>query len=187
MKRLIIGLVGEKGSGKGTFTSILKETLPEKAIDQITFSDVLTDSLNVWALPPSRENYIKMMVSMKNTFGGDVLANAIKARVEKLPGEIVVIDGMRWPADEVLIRSFPKNVVLYITAVPKIRYERTKSRGQKAGEKDATFEQFMEQESAETEVYIPKIGEKADFTINNDGPLDEFIEQVKTFSKKHVT
>lgn len=186
MDKLIIGIVGEKGSGKGTFPKLLIEMLPDKRIVRTTFSDVMTDTLNIWGLDRSRENYIKLVVAMRENFGPNVLANAVKRRVEGLDGDIVVIDGMRWMADLEMIRSINGKIV-YITADPKVRYERTKARGEKAGETETSFEQFMEEEKAPTEIDIPKIAAEADFTINNNRDLEEFKSQVKEFKEKFLS
>lgn len=185
MQKEIIGVVGEKGSGKGTFPKILEELSPGKRIARATFSDVMTDTLNVWRIERSRENYIKLVVAMRNAFGPNVLAGTVKKRVQELNGDIVIVEGMRWLADLEMIKSLDGKIV-YITADPKIRYERTKSRGEKAGETQASFEQFMQEENAPTEVDIPKIASQADFTINNNGTIDEFKSQVKLFAEKYL-
>ncbi len=187
MGKLVIGIVGEKGSGKGTFPTLLQEIVPDKKIAKTTFSDSLTETFKVWSLPPTRENYIKLMVAMRDTFGPNVLANSVRKRIEDLEGDIVIVDGMRWMADLEMIRSLPNSKVLYITADPKVRYERTKARGQKAGETEASFEQFMKQETAATEVDIPKIAAQADFTINNNGTLEEFKRQTQDLLNKFLT
>ncbi len=185
MNKIIIGVVGEKGSGKGTFPKILEEIVPDKRIVKTTFSDVMTDTLNIWGLERSRENYIKLVVAMRDTFGADVLANAVKKRVLELEGDIVIIEGMRWLADLEMIKSL-QGKIIYITADPKIRHERTLARGEKAGETTTTFEDFMKEESAPTEVDIPKIAYEADFTINNNGSFEEFKAQVKLFAAKFL-
>ncbi len=186
MSKLIIGVVGEKGSGKGTFPKLLQESLSDKKIVRTTFSDIMTDTLNIWGLDRSRENYIKLVVAMRDNFGPDVLASAVKKRIQELDGDIIVVDGMRWMADLDMIRSLDGKIV-YITADPKIRYERTKARGEKAGETETTLEQFMEEEKAPTEVDIPKIAEASDFTINNDRDLDSFKDQIKSFIQKFLS
>lgn len=181
----IIGIVGEKGSGKGTFPKILTEVLPERKIVRTTFSDVLADTLNIWDLEKSRENYIKLVVAMNETFGEDVLARAVKKRIGGLVGDIIVVDGMRWMADLEMIKSLNGKIV-YITADPKIRYERTKARGEKAGENQTTFEEFMKQESAPTEIDIPKIAAQADFKIDNNGSVEELKQRLQDLSLKNL-
>ena len=68
-------------------------------------------------------------------------------------------------------------VLLFVTASPEVRYERAVKRGEK-GEAEITYEQFLENEKAETEKYIEKIKESADYIIDNSGTLDELHDKV---------
>lgn len=185
MEKTVIGIVGEKGSGKGTFPKILQEILADKRIVRTTFSDIMTETLNIWGIERSRENYIKLVVSLRDSFGPNVLADAVKKRVLELDGDVIIVEGMRWMADLEMIKSL-EGKILYITADSKIRYERTKLRGEKAGETTTSFEEFMKEENAPTEVDIPKIASAADFTINNNGSLEEFKTQVQSFAGKYL-
>lgn len=171
--KTVIGLAGEKAGGKGTFTETLKSLLPMKKIAYAKFSDILTDSLKLWGLELTRENYQKLSVAMRNTFGEGTLTRAIQRRVETLDADIVILDGVRWDSDVVLLRSFPINFLVYITADVRLRHARSQKRKEKAGEENASLEQFMKEEQAETEKDIPRIGSSADFTIlNNEGPRE---------------
>jgi dephospho-CoA kinase len=86
--------------------------------------------------------------------------------------------------DEELINSFPKKYLVYITANPETRWERVTKRGEKAGESDASLEQFMAEEKVKTETLIPKIGKRADIKIDNNGTLADLERQVKQFVSK---
>lgn len=182
-QKIYIGLVGEKGSGKDTVTEFLKKLLPGKKIDHVTFSDVLSETLNLWFIPRTRANYQKLVPMMVDTFGNSTLATITRHRAEALKANIVCIPGMRWPADLRMVRSLNKDgsrsFVVYVTAPAKIRYLRLKKRRQKVGEEKTTFRKFMREEKARTEVDIAKIGKKADLTIVNDGTMEEFSNAVK--------
>ena len=176
---IVIGLVGEKGSGKGTFTKLLKDCLPRAKIVYVCFSDALGDTLKIWGIEPTRENYQKLSVAMKNTFGEGSLTRATHRRISGLEADAVVLDGIRWRADVELLRSLPNNILVYVTADARVRYERTKNRKEKAGEDQTTFEQFMAEEQAETEKLIPKIGAQAELTIDNNGSPEQLREQIQ--------
>src|SRR3972149_4560911 len=94
-----IALVGENGSGKGTFESLLKELLPQKVITRVVFSDVLRDTLKLWDIPSTRDNLQKLPQVMTEGFGKDALANAIRHRVSALESDIIILDGVRWLSD----------------------------------------------------------------------------------------
>ncbi len=179
-KILIIGLVGEKGSGKETFGNILKGLIPQKDIARIHFSDILVETLDLWNVPKTRRN-LQILAQHMEEFGKGILSKSIKKRVENFKAEIVIIDGVRWESDLNMLKSFPKNLLVYITADLKIRYQRTKNRREKAFEETASYEQFVSEEKAKNEILIPKIGKGADYKIVNNGSLEEFKTQVEKF------
>ncbi len=183
--KIIIGLVGEKGCGKGTFKDLLVEFVHDKKIAHVRFSDVLTETLKLWGIPVSRENLQKLSPTMVQAYGEGILTRAVRKRVEDIDADIVILDGVRWLSDAEMLRQLPNNLLVYITADAKTRYERTKGRKEKAGEENATWEKFLLEEQAETEKAIPLIGAFANHMIFNTGPLEELREEVKKFCVIH--
>ncbi len=181
---IVLGLVGEKGSGKQTFADYLKKMAKGKKIAHMRFSDILKETLQLWSLELTRSNYQKASIAFNKTFGKGTLSNALYQRVMQQPADIVILDGVRWLSDEELINSFPKKYLVYITANPETRWERVTKRGEKAGESDASLEQFMAEEKVKTETLIPKIGKRADIKIDNNGTLADLERQVKQFVSK---
>lgn len=179
--KIVIGLVGEKGSGKGTFTRILKELIPQKNIVCIRFSDLLKETLILWDILLTRENLQDIAVVMDKGFGKGTVTHAVYKRIEKEKADIVIIDGVRWPTDVDMIRKFKHNFLIYITAGLKIRYERIKARKEKTGEEKTNLRQFLKEERALTEKFIPKIGKKADFIIENNKGLENLAVKVREF------
>lgn len=179
--KIIIGLVGEKGSGKETFGNLLQELIPEKKIVRIRSSDILSETLTLWDIPKTRENLQDLAIYMDQGFGKGTLSHAVFARIEKMDADIVIFDGVRWETDVDLIRKFPKNFLVYVTASLETRFERIKTRKEKAFEEGTTLKQFMHEEKKLTELQIPKIGKEADFKIENNTSLQDFKTQVKKF------
>lgn len=177
--KLIIGIVGEKGSGKETFTDFLKLILSDKKIERIRFSDVLTETLKNWGISQSRHNYQSLAILMEKNFGPGAISRAIRLRVLASQADLVVLDGVRWPTDADLVRGLENNLLVYITATVRLRYQRLKNRTEKEGEMNMTFAQFMQEEQVETELNIPKIGKTADLKIINDQTLEDFKQKVK--------
>ncbi len=177
--QIILGLVGEKGAGKETFVKILKENLHNKSISHYHFSDILSQTLSLWNLPLSRINLQTLAISMVSSFGPFSLANAMKERMISDKSDIIIIDGIRWEADLSMLRSFPKNFLIYITASPQIRYQRIISRNEKKDEGKTTYQQFLNEEKSQTETSIGSISQKADITIQNETTLDHLAHQVK--------
>lgn len=176
--KLIIGLVGEKGSGKETFVQIFKE-LTGKQVTHIRFSDVLYETLNLWNIPTTRKNLQDIAVLFRDHFGNSILSHVVQHRIENADANVVIIDGVRWEEDVSMLRSFPNTILIYITAHQNIRYQRIVSRKEKSGESTTTFEQFLKEEQAPNEVLISKIGNNADYTIENNTDLKIFKRKVQ--------
>lgn len=181
----IIGLVGEKGSGKDTFAHILTGLVPDQKIVHIRFSDLLKQTLSLWDLPITRSNLQKLAQILEEGFGAGTVAHGIGIQIQKTQADVIVLDGIRWLPDVELLKTFPNSTLIYITADPKLRFERLKQRGEKDGESNMSFEQFQEEEQAKNELLIPQIGSKADFKIANNTSIEDFKKEVEKFYKEH--
>lgn len=179
--QLVIGIVGEKGSGKQTFADFLKEIASDKRINHMRFSDLLRDTLTLWNLSHSRSNLQKVAIAFNSTFGEGTVSRALHKRVENDPADIVILDGVRWLSDEKLIREFPLNYLVYITADAKIRFERLKKRNDKIGEGEMDFAQFEREEKVQTETYIPQIGERSNLKIDNGGTFEDLNQKTRNW------
>src|SRR5688572_17025142 len=105
--KIVIGLVGEKGSGKETFGNFLMEAAKGKKVKRIRFSDLLNFTLKLWDLPQTRENLQNLAVLMDTNFGTGTLTGAVSKQIQDLEADIVILDGVRWETDEYLVRGFP--------------------------------------------------------------------------------
>lgn len=185
--KLVIGLVGEISSGKATFVKLFKEIAQKKySVGSETFSNLLIETLDSWYLPKTRENIQNMAITMVNGYGEGTLTNAVFNRVKNRKEDIIVLDGVRWKSDPKMIRKFPKNLLVYITADLEIRYERSKKRGEKQGESQTSFEKFKKQHQAKTEIYVAEIGKKSDYKIINNEALKKFRENIEEFYNEVV-
>lgn len=183
--KIIIGLVGEKGSGKETFGNFLIEVAKGKKVTRVRFSDLLNETLELWDIPKTRENLQNLAVIMDQCFGVGTLTHAISQRLNKIDGDIILLDGVRWESDEKMIRSFSKNLLVYISADAPLRFERLQKRKEKHHEAE-TFEQFIKEETAKNELLIPKIGKRADIKIENNESFEDLKEKVNQFYSKFI-
>ncbi len=179
--KIVIGLVGEKGSGKETFVKLLKEITPTLSIYHTRSSDLLGETLDAWGLPKTRENLQDIAIIMKDKFGPATVSNAVAKRIDNSKEEIAIFDGVRWESDVELVKKYESNFLVYITAELMIRFERLKKRHEKTAENSLTFEQFMKEEKKENELLIPTIGQSADVTIMNNASVEEFKNKVENF------
>lgn len=190
MAKLIIGLSGQAGCGKGTVADHLRERYGAK---YIRFSAFLGETLDLLALPRSRENLIKLSEALRKTFGEDALSYAVQQHAIHSTETVVVIDGIRRPEDILPLEALPQFQLIAIEADPKTRFERMKQRGEKPGETQMTWEQFLAEENAPTEITIPLVMERAQIHLKNNGTredliakIDALMESVGMKAHKHI-
>jgi len=170
--QIIIGLVGEPGSGKDTVAKHLKDRYGAK---EIRFSDPLFDALRNFVSEISREDLQWLSHSVRERFGQDIFAKALKKRMSD-GDKVVILNGIRFWENYDFVRSFPQSRVIYVTADQKLRWERSTNRMEKSDD-NSSFAKFQELEKFETEAIIPEIGAKADFTIRNERTLEYLLEE----------
>lgn len=172
----IIGLVGEKLSGKGTVSDYLQEKYSAK---HYRFSKILEDICERLYLPNTRENMIDVALSLRDKFGNEILAHVLKKDIEEEKPEYAVIDGIRYWEEYNILKNLEGFVFIYVTAPMEKRYERVKSRGEKQGEENLSFEDFKEQEQGPTEKMISELAQEARYTINNNGSLEDLYKEIE--------
>lgn len=184
--KLIIGLVGEKGSGKEIFGVFFQEMAAPQETVRVRFSDLLKETLNLWDIPITRSNLQNVALFMEKGFGEGTVAHATLERINKIQADVILLDGIRWLPDIEMLNQFPNHLLVYITADLRLRYERLKDRGEKTGEETTSYDQFIAEEHAENELLIPRIGETANAKLENNGTLEEFREKVSKFYQEQV-
>jgi len=183
MKKIIFGLVGSPAAGKGEATSYIVDKY--KASSH-RFSTPMFDCLKRLFIPDSRTNLIKFSETTREMFGDDLYAKVVAQDCVNDIADIVVVEGIRRPADVSLLSKLDNFYLMYITAPVEIRFERTKQRGEKANENEMTLEMFLGQEQASTEILIPEIGATAKYTIDNSGTKEELHSKIDEIIAKLI-
>lgn len=177
---LVIGMVGENGSGKSTFAKSILDLMSTKNCKIIKSSDILIETFNLWGISSTRANLQKLSQIME-LFGTGALTKAVKNRIESTRADVVIFDGVRWQTDEALIRSYPNNLLVYVTASPETRFLRLKNRNEKIRERNLTKDQFNIEESSKTEIYVPEIGGRADIKVINEVKKESLQDLINDF------
>lgn len=189
MQKMIIGLAGQKGAGKGFFVSSLTAAAGKRnfTVQTIKSSDILAEMLKAGGIATSRSN-LQLLASLLVTgFGNGVISEAVRSKMENSSADIVIFDGVRWLSDVQMIKNFPGGKLVFIDAKKIIRYKRIRNRGEKPEEKNLSFGQFEDEEDALTENFIPQIQGIADFVIENNGSKKAFQEEVESFFKNQIS
>jgi dephospho-CoA kinase len=172
-KKIVIGLVGETGSGKDTVANYLAE---KYGVKLMRFADPLNDTLKIYFDEISKQDQQWLAMVFRERFGNDILGRALRKKIESGEG-IISVNGLRMPEDYDFVKSFANSFVIYITANQKLRWERVYHRGEKSDD-SVDFAKFQEIEKAKTEVHIPEIGAKADFLVRNEKDLAYLLSEV---------
>lgn len=181
MPKLIIGLVGQAGCGKGTAADLLKK---EYGAAYFRFSGLLSQILDLLAIEKNRDNMIKLSEGLRHMFGEDALSYAVERQVVASNADLVVLDGIRRVDDVAPLEPRADFKLLAIDAPAKLRFERMKARHEKIGEENMTWEEFLKEDKAPTEVTIPEVMARAWRTIQNAGTKEEFENEVRKMMKE---
>ena len=169
----VFGLSGMIGSGKSIVADIIVQ---EENASFYRFSDTLGDILRLLGRDVSRENLQALGVSLRQAFGDDVLAQAMRGRLQKDNPETAVIDGVRYPEEYEFIKNLGGSL-WFIDASQETRYKRTVSRGTR-GEAEISFKEFIESQGNKTEEGIMDLKSKADEVLENNGSMEDLRARV---------
>ncbi len=173
--KIILGLCGEIASGKGTAVKYLEE---KYGAASHRFSAPLRDVLKRLYLEISRENMQSVSASLRKTFGQNILAKVTTEDVKNNQNRIIVVDGVRRPADIEYLAKLPEFKLVYIFADIKKRHTRIIKRGENADDLNKTFKQFTKDNEAEAELLISEIGQTAEIKIDNNGTYEALYKQI---------
>lgn len=173
--RLVIGLVGRKGSGKGTVARLLKDRYGASVY---RFSDLLRDVLDLLDIEKSRENLIQLSEIVRRGFGEDALKRGLLKRMGNDSSPLIVLDGIRRLGDLNGLEDLGNFHLVSVTAPLETRYERITRRGENAGEMTRTLDSFKTMETAPTEVTIGDVETNASNVIDNSGDPEALERQV---------
>jgi len=179
-KRIVIGLVGATGSGKDTVAEHLEKKYKAKLM---RFADPLKETLSIYFDKFSKEDQQWLANLFMQRFGKDILSRALRKRIDNGEG-LILVNGIRFWEDFHFIKSYTRSYIIYIRVNQKLRWKRVRNRGEKTDDK-VSFKKFQKIDKNETEKYVQKIGEKADFIIDNEKDLkyllkktDEAMEEI---------
>lgn len=174
MHNLIIGIIGQIGSGKSGSAAYLLEEHRHLKIKTYSFSTVLRKILQDIAVEESRPTLINLGKSLRRHFGPDLLGNYIAEQIASENADIFIVEGFRYEEDLEEIAKMDNFHLIYIATRPEIRYERLIARDQNPGDRNKSYEDFLADEESETEKNIKAIAQKANIVIENDGTIIEF-------------
>lgn len=174
---MIIGLTGKNGSGKGEVANFLLK----RGFVYHSLSDEIREEMKRQGVPITRSSLIPFATGLRNKYGPSYLAEKVLEKLD--PDKNYVIDSIRNPFEVEELRQRKDFHLISITADPKVRFERLRSRGRENDPVD--YDRFLEIDAAEASNKDPaaqqlnRTHELADATIENNGKLEHLHEKIK--------
>ncbi len=179
--KIIIGIVGEIAAGKGAAADYLKNTYGGTIFK---FSTPMREVLSRVYVEPTRENLQNLSTALRKMYGEDLFAKVIAKDAAGSISPFIITDGIRRPSDIVELVKLPNFHLLAVVADEKLRYERVKARNENANDANKTWDDFLKDSSAETELTIRDIAAKAEFTVDNNGSFDDLHKNLDAIIAK---
>jgi len=187
-KKFVIGFVGKLGSGKDECANYLARKFKGEII---VFSHFITDALDVFAIPPVRENITWTITTARKRLGNDTLAKVMTEKIKVSKNSLFILPGVRKLAEVKFLRKFyGKNFLLVsIECDDKKRWERVEIREKdKKVKKDSNqknLAEFLKREkSLPTEREITRIQKIADNEVVNNGSKKRLRGELDSLVKK---
>jgi len=173
----IIGAVGQNGSGKD---EVLKYLRLKYGVPFLSTGDVVREIAAKERVEPTRENLGKISDRHFREFGKGYFVQLLAEKIRHTGWKVAGISGIRSLDDVFILKDiFDKDFILidvFITD-PHLRFRRMTARGE--GRDPHSYEQFLQQDTAEEELFSLKEAEHlADYTISNDGTLDDLHREI---------
>jgi len=174
-KKIIIGLVGQMSSGKGTIAEYIEKKYNAKTYK---FSSILRDVLKRLHQEISRENMQNTSTALRQALGEDLLALVISKDVSSEKSSVIVVDGIRRMADIKYLEKLDNFYLTKIEANSETRYKRLVKREENIGDKDKTYKEFLKEQNNESDAEIPIVMEEANLKLDNDEDFEYLYKQI---------
>jgi len=182
MAAKVIGVVGKIGSGKD---EALKYLMAKYGVPYMSTGDLVRQIAEKEGMAPTRENLETISEQCFIQMGKGCFVKMVAEEIKKRRWEIAGISGIRAPADvHALKEIFGDNFILLRVDVtdPKLRFQRILQRHE--GRDPAKYQEFEVQDRSEEEIFhIGKTAAMADFSVKNDGTLDDLHRQIDKLVK----
>ncbi len=181
MSKIIIGIVGEISAGKSTATEYIKN---KYSATTFKFSDSLRDVANRMHIEQSRSNLQLLSTILRQNFGEDLLSKILAEDVRGAEAKIIITEGIRRTSDITYLQEVPNFKIIAIKTDERIRFERLTQRSENIDDQNKTWEQFQQDGAQEAEQQIKAVMEKADFTLDNNGSIEDLCIQIDSLLTK---
>jgi dephospho-CoA kinase len=178
-ERIVVGVAGMPGAGKGTVRKIVQKI----GYPVVVMGDEIREEAKRRKLKPTPENLGKIMLKLREEEGLAAVAKRCIPKMDKAKGKVVVVEGIRslHEVDE-FKKHFPNFTLIAIHASPETRFRRLFQRNRSDDPKG--WETFMQRDSRELGVGIGAAIATADHMIVNEGTKAQLKRKTREVLKE---
>jgi dephospho-CoA kinase len=169
----VVGVVGLPASGKGEFSRIAVDM----GIPVVVMGDVIRTTLMDRGLPPTDENLGEVSRELREQYGRAAIAQRCIPLIKAQDANLVLVDGIRSDAEVALFRETFEGFTLIAVEAPfEVRFQRLNDR--KRSDDPSDEESMRIRDARELGWGLGRALEMADFTVRNEGSIQEFRDEV---------
>jgi len=177
--KCVVGLAGMPGAGKSVVVQVAKES----GYSVVVMGDVVREEAERRRVEPSPENLGKIMLELRLSEGGAVVAKRCIPNIEKASASRVIVDGVRSLREvEEFKKSFPKFSLMAIHSSPETRFKRVYHR--RRSDDPTSWEVFRERDLRELSVGLGEAIALAEYMIVNEEELEVVKEKIRKILRK---
>jgi dephospho-CoA kinase len=179
MKKVVLGLAGMPGAGKGAFRRFVQKI----GYPVVIMGNEIRNEAKRRKLEPTPENLGKVMLQLREAEGQATVAKRCIPKLQNAKERIVVVDGIRSLHEvEEFKKYFPNFTLIALHASPKTRYQRLTRR--RRSDDPASWETFMQRDLREIGVGLGAVIATADYMIVNEGTLTQLRKKIQQVLKE---
>jgi dephospho-CoA kinase len=176
-KKIIIGIAGNIGVGKGTITEYLVEKHIAK---KMRYSKILADILERLYLDYDRDNLNTIAEGLRSMFGEDILSKVLEKDIKEVEAEVVVFDGIRKKKELDYFKNKINNFFfIFVDAPFEVVAKRITSRQEKTDAQEQTVEKLKVRQQQASDKDVPSLKQYADFIVDNSRKLEDTYKQIE--------
>ncbi len=171
--KLLLGVAGMPGSGKGVISSVARSL----GITTISMGDIVREEAIRLGLDISRKVLARLAVELRIKEGPDAIAKRCINIIRDLDTRYLLVDGLRSHFEYYRFKDYEPNFkLIFVHASPGTRFRRLLRRGRSDDPK--TWEDFVYRDISEIRLGLPVLFFLSDYVIVNENkPLVEVFRE----------
>lgn len=179
--KIIIGITGTLGAGKGTVVQYL---LGQKGFVHFSVRAYITRELEARGMPVNRDTLTSLANQLRAQNSPSYIIEELFKEASLL-NKNCIIESIRTPGEIAALRNYPGFYLLAVDADPMVRYERIRKRNSETD--NVSFETFLSNEQREmhsddlNKQNLAECIRQADYIIYNNGNPNQLYFETEAF------